>query len=1137
MKNQGRKRNERDKEDEEEMAIDSGELGAGERISGWGGGGGRSSGSTKKRTGYRKKSMKGIGSDGSDEDGNETEFELNRILVGEQKQQLSINKRDNNGIQRNSVDKHVSSSGAGMEESGGVQRNSVEGKGNSSRVMKSCHLGEKKPLEEEETISAGESEKEVVYGNKKESGSSCKGARSVRQGNRNTHVLEDWHMGNGVSKTKLPDKFKKKEHGSLMCHQCQRNDKSGVVFCSKCTRKRYCYECIERWHIQKEQNSELEMEAHIRGIQFTEMDMTRSKLDQNERLYCDNCHTSIVNFYRSCPNPCCSYDLCLTCCHELREGCQPGGKEAETSHQQFVERSNDGEGKTAAQRKRFEWESQVVTAVNDYKADSSRHFPNWRANNDGSIPCPPKERGGCGTAILELRRNFKAHWVMKLIKNAEDITSSYQMPDVDFSQGCSVCQPNDSEENQQINSELRQASFREHSHDNFLYSPNAVDVTDDEIEHFQRHWMRGEPVIVRNVLDKTSGLSWEPMVMWRAFREMGSKKKFKEETQSVIAIDCLDWCEVEINIHQFFKGYLEGRMHKGGWPEMLKLKDWPSSTLFEERLPRHGAEFLAALPYSDYTDPKSGLLNLATKLPEKMLKPDLGPKTYIAYGISEELGRGDSVTKLHCDMSDAVNVLMHTNKVKIAPWQHNILKRVQNKHEAEDLCELYGGKDEAMGGVRRQSQKRPREHEIMNAQCTNSENFVENECLLLGQQDIKVKQLCRTLPLSDSMNLGTMELDEAQSVSESLVSSGCSAIVNTGMVETDLLLENDEGGIHDLKESLIRRRGAGVDNLLPGNMDKKSGIVDPNVELKKEVKYPLDEHVDFVDRDSSVAKNMIGKSKMPETESGKEEYCSSNCCDVAERKFSSSDGFGTSPTCPASENLSCANGLEVDDEIIAERDASNQEGGNSSSDTIASELLNQKDSSGTSFSGNNGLNDPWSRDSNPDPINNSFQNNDKSKVADGGAVWDIFRKQDVPKLLEYLKKHWKEFRHINNLPVNSVVHSIHDQTFFLDEKHKKQLKEEYDVEPWTFEQYLGEAVFIPAGCPHQVRNRQSCIKVALDFVSPDNVQECIRLTDEFRLLPKNHRAKEDKLEVKKMTLYAVSSALREAKELMSKLGI
>lgn len=42
---------------------------------------------------------------------------------------------------------------------------------------------------------------------------------------------------------------------------------------------------------------------------------------------------------------------------------------------------------------------------------------------------------------------------------------------------------------------------------------------------------------------------------------------------------------------------------------------------------------------------------------------------------------------------------------------------------------------------------------------------------------------------------------------------------------------------------------------------------------------------------------------------------------------------------------------------------------------------------------------------------------------------------------------------------------------------------------------------------------QSCIKVALDFVSPENVRECIRLTDEFRLLPEGHRVNEDKLEV------------------------
>lgn len=91
---------------------------------------------------------------------------------------------------------------------------------------------------------------------------------------------------------------------------------------------------------------------------------------------------------------------------------------------------------------------------------------------------------------------------------------------------------------------------------------------------------------------------------------------------------------------------------------MLKLKDWPPFTLFEERLPRHDAEFLQALPYKEYTHPRSGILNLATKLSDKMLKPDLGPKTYIAYGYPEELSRGNSVTKLHCDVSDAVRLLI-----------------------------------------------------------------------------------------------------------------------------------------------------------------------------------------------------------------------------------------------------------------------------------------------------------------------------------------------------------------------------------------------------------------------------------------------------------------------------------------------
>ena len=114
--------------------------------------------------------------------------------------------------------------------------------------------------------------------------------------------------------------------------------------------------------------------------------------------------------------------------------------------------------------------------------------------------------------------------------------------------------------------------------------------------------------------------------------------------------------QVDINIHMFFDGYSRGAVGSEDLPVLLKLKDWPPHSSFEQRLPRHNAEFMSALPFREYTDPKSGPLNLAVKLPKDVKKPDLGPKTYIAYGVSQELGIGDSVTKIHCDMSDAVSI-------------------------------------------------------------------------------------------------------------------------------------------------------------------------------------------------------------------------------------------------------------------------------------------------------------------------------------------------------------------------------------------------------------------------------------------------------------------------------------------------
>ncbi|MCL7027067.1 hypothetical protein MKW94_015565, partial [Papaver nudicaule] len=781
-----------------------------------------------------------------------------------------------------------------------------------------------------------------------------------------------------------------KEEDYLNCHQCcSTRCKAEIVCCRNCKVKRYCLQCIRRWYprhtaeaiakscpfcrgncnckpclglhivskdlknreikmeaeekvhyskyllqallpvlnqIHKEQAVEKELEAKLQGILVSDLEIQPTICYPDERFYCNNCKTSIVDLHRSCSN--CSYDLCLNCCREIRDGSlQRSGQVT----MRYIDRGKlylhggaplpgleDVRGSSRLKR------GSEAIATNTH--DHVKLIPKWKARSNGSIPCSADGVDACGNGNLELKRILPENWVSELKRRAEEMTVKYELRDMlgTRRQRCSCFNSVGNVDLDKNN--LRRSAYRENCDDNYLYCPIAREIQHGDVQHFQNHWIKGEPIIVRNVVDFTDGLSWEPMVMWRAFRKRNSKGP---SYLALKAIDCLDWCEVEINIHQFFKGYSEGRRHFNSWPEMLKLKDWPPANFFEELLPRHGAEFISSLPYQGYTNPKSGFLNLATNLPEEAVKPDLGPKTYIAYGNGKELGRGDSVTKLHCDISDA-------------------------KGEGGNSMGDTGVMSEFMveAGV----------------PALDDSPTAGIEVQELGSSDL-VKGIS-----TEAHNLATLDANEKDMC----------------MVQT-----THNGNILDVG-------GQNVGS--PKVVGVEAQIDDTHEEIEvKENDYQSDE-----------------------------EQCNLDGCEKS----------------------------------------------------------------------------------------------------NGGALWDIFRRQDVPKLQEYLRQHSREFRDIYCSPVEQVIHPIHDQTFYLSAKHKRKLKEEFGIEPWTFVQELGEAVFIPAGCPHQVRNLKSCIKVAVDFVSPENVQECTRLTQEFRLLPKGHRAKEDKLEIKKMTLHTIKKVVTELEQHM-----
>ncbi|GAX81301.1 hypothetical protein CEUSTIGMA_g8732.t1 [Chlamydomonas eustigma] len=184
---------------------------------------------------------------------------------------------------------------------------------------------------------------------------------------------------------------------------------------------------------------------------------------------------------------------------------------------------------------------------------------------------------------------------------------------------------------------------------------------------FMEQWEGRRPVIVRGC---HGVMRWTPEVMMRACRDL---KDSSADSKTLQVLHCNGRAIEEMRQSTFFQKFvsqqeeaytreirMEGHDDVEEQP-MLKVKDWPQDDHFSLRLVRHNQDFLEMLPLPFYTLPKDSPLNLASMMPSWSNATDLGPKTYVAFGRAHEHEdqEGDSVTKLHQDMSDAVNINVH----------------------------------------------------------------------------------------------------------------------------------------------------------------------------------------------------------------------------------------------------------------------------------------------------------------------------------------------------------------------------------------------------------------------------------------------------------------------------------------------
>lgn len=111
-----------------------------------------------------------------------------------------------------------------------------------------------------------------------------------------------------------------------------------------------------------------------------------------------------------------------------------------------------------------------------------------------------------------------------------------------------------------------------------------------------------------------------------------------------------------------------------------------------------------------------------------------------------------------------------------------------------------------------------------------------------------------------------------------------------------------------------------------------------------------------------------------------------------------------------------------------------------------------------------------------DAVNVMLYASPRKDGSPGYAAWNIFRAEDAQGIRDFLRERF---------PGGAFGDPIHSQIYFLDTELRKELWESKHISSWRIEQKPGEAVFIPAGCAHQVMGKRCyyILNLTLIFIS------------------------------------------------------